>query len=220
MFDINYVFQILPRMLGASVLTFEATLGGMSFAIIGGLILAVGRLSRRMPIQVLVICYVEFFRTTPLLVQLFFLFFFLPTIGLTLPALVAGIVGLGLHYSSYTSEVYRSGVESVPRGQWEAAYALNLSPARTWVSIILPQAIPSVIPALGNYLLAMFKDTPVLFTITVTELLGRAMIEADITYRYFEPLAIIGVIFLALSIPASFAVRQVERQFARRSTGK
>src|SRR5205823_358254 len=143
-----------------------------------------------------------------------------PTIGLSLPALVAGIVGLGLHYSSYTSEVYRSGVESVPRGQWEAAYALNLSPTRTWVSIILPQAIPSVIPALGNYLLAMFKDTPVLFTITVVELLGRAMIDADSTYRYFEPLALLGLIFLALSIPASFAVRRVERQFARPSTGK
>ena len=138
--------------------------------------------------------------------QLFFLFYILPGYGLTLDALTTGVLALGLHYSSYTAEVYRSGIQGVPRGQWEAATALNFSPVQTWRRVILPQAIPPVIPALGNYLIGMFKDTPLLATITVLELLGTALTEAGRTFRYLEPITLVGLIFLAAE-PAFGRVR-------------
>ena len=116
----------------------------------------------------------EFVRDTPLLVQLFFLFYVLPEWGLTFSALTTGVCAIGLHYSTYTMQVYRAGIEAVPVGQWEAATALNLPVRRTWTAVILPQAIRRVIPALGNYVIAMLKDTPILMVITVLELMGQA----------------------------------------------
>lgn len=214
-FDVDYALEILPLLLNATVVTFQATMWGMALAIVGGLVLAVMRMSRLRPVSAIAGGYIEFVRSTPLLTQLFFLFYILPIYGLTLDAFMTGVLGLGLHYSSYTAEVYRGGIQGIPRGQWEAATALNLSPLRTWRLIVLPQAIPPVIPALGNYLVGMFKDTPLLATITVLELLGVALTEAGRTFRYLEPITIVGAIFLALSFPSALLVRGLERRFAR-----
>lgn len=214
-FDVDYAMDILPMLLNATVVTFQATIWGMALAIVGGLLLAVLRMSRLRPVSAVAAGYIEFVRSTPLLTQLFFLFYILPIYGLTLDAFTTGVLGLGLHYSSYTAEVYRGGIQGVPRGQWEAATALNLSPLRTWRLVVLPQAIPPVIPALGNYLVSMFKDTPLLATITVLELLGVALTEAGRSFRYLEPITIVGAIFLALSFPSALLVRGLERRFAR-----
>jgi polar amino acid transport system permease protein len=215
-FDIHYMIEIAPRLLAASVVTVEATVGGIVVAIIVGLLLAIARLSPIRPLRLAAGAYVEFVRMTPFLVQLFFLYFILPLYGVTFGPFETGIVALGLNYSAYIAEVYRAGIQGVPRGQWEAANALNLSPARTWISIILPQAIPPVIPALGNYLVVMFKDTPILSTIGIMELLGRALQEANMTYRFFEPLTIVMLVFLALSYPSSIFVDTLERWFKRK----
>jgi polar amino acid transport system permease protein len=214
-FDLNYALEIAPLLLRATVVTFTATMGGMAIAIVGGALLAVMRMSRFRPLAFAAEAYVQFVRSTPLLTQLFFLFYILPVYGLTLDALTTGVLALGLHYSSYTAEVYRSGIQGVPRGQWEAATVLNLSAAQTWRRVILPQAIPPVIPALGNYLIGMFKDTPLLATITVLELLGTALTEAGRTFRYLEPITLVGLIFLALSLPSAVFVRILDRRFAR-----
>jgi polar amino acid transport system permease protein len=214
-FDMDYALSILPMLLQATVITFQATAFGFAFAVIGGLFLAIIRMSGIRPLVVLSSAYIEFIRSTPLLTQLFFLFYILPFYGLTLDAFATGVLGLGLHYSSYTAEVYRAGIQGVPRGQWEAASALNLSTARTWRLVVLPQAIPPVIPALGNYLVSMFKDTPLLATITVLELFGVAIAEAGITFRYLEPMTIVGLIFLALSVPSALLVRGLEKRFGR-----
>jgi len=215
-FDVDYALHILPMLLRATVITFQATAWGMAFAIVGGLILALMRMSRFRPVSMLAGAYIQFVRSTPLLTQLFFLFYILPKYGLMLDAFMTGVLGLGLHYSSYTAEVYRGGIQGVPRGQWEAATALNMTPFRTWRLVVLPQAIPPVIPALGNYLVGMFKDTPLLATITVLELLGVALAEAGQTFRYLEPITLVGLIFLALSIPSAIFVRVLERRFATR----
>ena len=215
-FDIHYMIEIAPRLLAASVVTVEATVGGIVVAIIVGLLLAIARLSPIRPLRLAAGAYVEFVRMTPFLVQLFFLYFILPLYGVTFGPFETGIVALGLNYSAYIAEVYRAGIQGVPRGQWEAANALNLSPARTWISIIHPQAIPPVIPALGNYLVVMFKDTPILSTIGIMELLGRALQEANMTYRFFEPLTIVMLVFLALSYPSSIFVDTLERWFKRK----
>jgi polar amino acid transport system permease protein len=214
-FDINYALQITPLLLTATIVTFEATIGGMAIATVGGMLLAVMRLSRFRPIAFVGGAYVQFVRSTPLLTQLFFLFYILPVYGFALDALTTGVLALGLHYSSYTAEVYRAGIQGVPRGQWEAATALNLSTLQTWRRVILPQAIPPVIPALGNYLIGMFKDTPLLATVTVLELLGTALTDAGRTFRYLEPITLVGLIFLALSYPSALFVRALDRRFVR-----
>ena len=139
----------------------------------------------------------------------------LPDIGIRLPALLAGVIGLGLHYGTYAAEVYRAGIDNVPRGQWEAAKACNLTPAQTWLHVVLPQAIPPMIPALANYFVAMFKETPLLSAITVLELMNQARSIANTNYRYIEPMTMVGVFFLVISIVSVFGLRWLERRYGR-----
>ncbi|WP_018544917.1 ectoine/hydroxyectoine ABC transporter permease subunit EhuD [Streptomyces sp. LaPpAH-108] len=157
----------------------------------------------------------EFVRNTPLLVQLFFLFYVLPEWGLTFSALTTGVVAIGLHYSTYTMQVYRAGIEAVPVGQWEAATALSLPGRRTWTAVILPQAVRRVVPALGNYVISMLKDTPMLMVITVLEMLGRARLFSQQHFQFTEPLTVIGVAFIVLSYLASLLLRALERRLVR-----
>ncbi|MET7486051.1 ectoine/hydroxyectoine ABC transporter permease subunit EhuD [Streptomyces sp. NPDC005538] len=157
----------------------------------------------------------EFVRDTPLLVQLFFLFYVLPEWGLTFSALTTGVFAIGLHYSTYTMQVYRAGIEAVPVGQWEAATALNLPVRRTWTAVILPQAVRRVIPALGNYVIAMLKDTPILMAITVLEMLGQARLFSQQHFQFTEPITVIGVAFILISYPASLLIRALERRLVR-----
>lgn len=154
----------------------------------------------------------EFIRNTPLLVQLFFLFYVLPEWGLTFSALTTGVLAIGLHYSTYTMQVYRAGIEAVPVGQWEAATALNLPVTRTWRVVILPQAIRRVVPALGNYVIAMLKDTPLLMAITVLDMLGQARLFSQEHFQFTEPLTVIGVAFILIAYLASLLVRALERR--------
>ena len=217
LFDFAYALEILPRLLEATVVTLQATICGMALAAVGGLVLALLRLSPFVWVRRVVSGFIEIIRSTPLLIQLFIAFYIVvPRLGLPPEPFVAGVLGLGIHYSTYTSEVYRAGITSVPRGQWEAATALNLTTAQAWRWIILPQAIPPVIPALGNYLISMFKETPVLFVITLSELFATSLQIAGEKYRFFEPIILVGVIFLVLSYPSSLLVRRLEVRFARR----
>lgn len=216
LFDFEYALEILPSLLAATVVTFQATIGGFALALVGGLFLAMLRMSPWRWVRRITSGFVEVVRSTPLLIQLFVSFYIvMPRLGLPSVALVAGILGLGIHYSTYFSEVYRAGITGVPRGQWEAATALNMTASQKWTRIILPQAIPPVIPALGNYLISMFKETPVLFVITVVELFATALQIAGKNYRFYEPIIVVGLIFFALSYPASMLVRRLEARLAR-----
>ncbi|MBX9398746.1 ectoine/hydroxyectoine ABC transporter permease subunit EhuD [Streptomyces sp. TRM72054] len=159
--------------------------------------------------------FTEFVRNTPLLVQLFFLFYVLPEWGLTFSALTTGVFAIGLHYSTYTMQVYRAGIEAVPVGQWEAATALNLPTVRTWQVVILPQAIRRVVPALGNYVISMLKDTPLLMAITVLDMLGQARLFSQEHFRFVEPITVIGVAFILVSYLASVLLRTLERRLVR-----
>ena len=212
MFDFAFAMEVFPALLKALRITVLATVLGMVFALVVGLVFALLRRSERRWLRAPTSVVVEFLRSTPLLVQLFFLFYVLPGWGVNLSALATGILGLGLHYSAYTAEVYRAGIEGVPRGQWDAAAALNFSPARIWRSVILPQAIPPTLPALGNRFVAMFKDSVLLSAITVGEVLQRARLIGSESFRYLEPLTLVGVLFLALSIAAAWGLRIAERR--------
>lgn len=217
-FDVEYAIRLLPDLLGAMTVTLWATAGGSLIAAALGLLWAVLRRSHFPLASVTAGFSIEFLRSTPLLVQIYFLFYVLPGVGVSMSPMMTGILALGVHYSAYMAEVFRAGIEAVPRGQWEAARALNLPRSTTWTRIVLPQAIPPMIPAMGNYLIAMFKDTPMLSAITVLELLQTAKIIGSESFRYLEPLTLVGVLFLAVSLAASFAIRRAEARFMPRET--
>lgn len=210
--DWQFAGAILPEVLRGLGVTLTAVFWGMLIALACGLVWAICRRASSAFLSWPVSAGVEFVRSTPLLVQIYFVFYVLPSAGLTLSPLLTGVLALGLHYSCYTSEVYRAGINAVPAGQWQAATALNLTRLQTYKHVILPQAIPPMIPALGNYLIAMFKDTPLLSAITVLEILERAKIIGNETFRYLEPLTIVGVIYLVLSLIAGSAVSWLNRR--------
>lgn len=214
-FDIEYARSILPLLLKASIITIEATFLAMLVALIGGLILALALRSHLRLISWPIWAVAQFIRSTPLLIQIYFLFFVLPDFGITLPPFTTGVIALGIHYSCYIAEVYRAGLESVPKGQWEAATALNYSKTRAMAEIILPQALPPMVPVLTNYMIVMFKDTPILASITVIELMQTANIIASEKFLYVEPMTLVGLIFLAMSLIASAGVRILEGRLAR-----
>ncbi len=212
----DYTFEILPRLLSATLNTLLAAGIGYSIALVIGLLFA---LAQRTPYPILTIVVrecVEFIRSTPLVLQIFFIFFVGPQVGIRLSPWTSGMIAIGLHYASYLSEVYRAGLDSVPKGQWEACVALNLSPRRTYFGIIIPQAIPPCVPGMGNYLVGIFKDTPMLSVIGVAELMHTANALGSETYRFLEPYTLVGILFLAISLPAAFGIRRIEA-WARRT---
>lgn len=209
--SLSFTVQILPRILAGLLVTIEATIVGMVLALALGIILAVGLRARTRIIVAPVRFIVEFIRSTPLLVQLYFIFFVFPDFGVRLSPFEAGVIGLGLQYSCYMAEVYRSGIDNIPKGQWEAAISLDLTRIQIYRDIILPQAIPPILPVTGNYLISMFKDTPLLSAITVLEMLERAKVIGDETFHYFEPLSVVAIIYLLLSVLSSYGVRKLEK---------
>jgi polar amino acid transport system permease protein len=211
-----YTLEILPVLARAAIVTVEVTLISFAIALVLGLVLAVLRMSGPV-VGWFTSAFVELVRSTPLLIQIFFIFFVLPRFGITLDAFTAGIIALSLHYGCYCSEVYRAGLEAVPRGQWEACTALNFTSWNTFKNIILPQAIPPIVPALGNYLVALFKDTPLLSAIAVAELVQTAKSMGSETFRYNEPMTIVGLTFLVLSLVSAAGIRWLERHLNRRS---
>ena len=213
--DWDFVWQILPTLLQGVKITILATLLGSIVAAIIGLAIALARRSAHRWLARSVGFLSDFIRGTPLLVQLYFIFYVLPDFGILLPPMVAGTIGLGLHYGTYAAEVYRAGIDNVPRGQWEAAKACNLTMRQTWAHVIIPQAIPPMIPALANYFIAMFKETPLLSAITVLELMNQAKSVANTYYRYVEPMTLVGVFFLIISLFSVILLRWLERRYGR-----
>ncbi len=211
--DWDFAWSILPQLLEGFKITILATVLGAIVAAVLGLVFAILRRSPSRAVSRTTGFMVEFIRGTPLLVQLYFIFYVLPDLGIRLPALTAGVIGMGLHYATYTAEVYRGGIESVARGQWEAAKATNLTARQTWMHVILPQAMPPMIPAMANYLLAMFKETPLLSAITVLELMNQARSVANSSYRYVEPMTMVGVMFLIVSVISVIGLRWLERRY-------
>jgi polar amino acid transport system permease protein len=213
--DWSFAISILPMLLKGMVVTCEATVLGFLVALVLGLLLALLRMSPLRLAAWPAAFVIEFLRDTPLLVQLYFLYFVLPLYGLSLPAFLTGTLALGLQYSAYTSEVYRAGIKAVPKGQWEAAIALDLSLLRTYRDVIVPQAIPRILPALGNYLVSIIKDTPILSAVTVLEMLDVAKMVGDRTFRYMVPLSMVGALFLLLTLLTATALRCLERRLPK-----
>jgi len=207
----DFAYQILPKMLWATLNTIMAAGIGYVIAVVVGMIFLLGQRTPYKVINIIVREIVEFIRSTPLLIQLFFVYFVGPQFGIVLSAWVSAMITIGLHFGTYLSEVYRGALEGVPKSQWEACRALNFSTIYTYKRIIFPQAFPIAIPGMGNYLVGIFKDTPLLSTIGVAELFHAATAVGGYHYRYLEPYTMVGVIFLILSIPAAIGIRKLEK---------
>jgi len=176
---------------------------------------AVARMSRNPLVRIPIDAYVELMRTTPLILQLIYIYYVLPGFGIKLDPLTAGIIGLTLHYTAYIGEVYRSGIDAIPRGQHHAAAALGMTSLLAFRRIILPQALRIVTPALGNYFITIFKDTALTSVMTVQELMFTGEIISARTYQYFPIYTLILLIYFAIGYPSAQFVRYLERVTSR-----
>ncbi|MYZ37817.1 ectoine/hydroxyectoine ABC transporter permease subunit EhuD [Streptomyces sp. SID4917] len=213
--DWSAVADFMPRFWDGLLLTLQVLVLGSLLSFTLGLLWAIGFRAGTRFVRWPVHAVTEFIRNTPLLVQLFFFFFVLPEWGVQFSGLTTGTIAIGLHYSTYTAQVYRAGIDAVPAGQWEAATALSLPVGRTWTAVILPQAIRRIVPALGNYVISMLKDTPLLAGISVLEMLQQSRLESASTFQYTEPLTVVGIAFILIAYPASLLMRALERRLVR-----
>ncbi len=209
-FNLNVAYELLPKLVEAAGVTIYVTVAAFALALVLGLPLLLLRRSGGWFIARSTGLFIEFVRSTPLLVQIYFFFFVLPSIGIVLPPITTGVVAIGIHYGCYMSEVYRSALESIARGQWDAAVALNFSRVDVYRRIFLPQMIPPMIPAAGNLLVYMLKDTPLLASISVSEMMFVAIQHGTDHFQYIEPITICGIIFLVLSVVFAAVIRGIE----------
>ena len=201
----------LGPLLAGLLLTVELTFAVILLSLPFALLVALGGMSRIAPLRWVINGYVEAIRGTPLLLQLIYIYYVLPEVGVRLTAFAAGVIGLTLNYSAYISEVYRSGIQAIGRGQHDAAAALGMTHALAMRRIILPQAIRIVIPSLGNYFISLFKDTALCSVVSIQEVVFTAQILAARSFQYFTLYTVVGVMYFAVSFPAARLVGYLER---------
>lgn len=211
LFDLNVVRDYGPVFLQGLAMTTFLTLVVILLAGVLAIPLALARLSPTRWIRWPADFYVEFIRATPLILQLIYIYYVLPSAGIRLEPITAAIIGLTVNYSAFMSEVYRSGIQAVPRSQYEAAQSLGLGRTVTFVRIVFPQAFRVVLPALGNYLIALFKDTALASVVTVQELMFSGQIIAARNYQYFTVYTVTAILYFAVGYPAALVVRRLER---------
>jgi polar amino acid transport system permease protein len=205
----------LPGLLQGALITVEITLGGCALAVVAAVAAALAKLYGPWPLRWLAIVYIEIFRGTSALVQLFWLFFVLPHFGVTLAPLTVAILTLGLNVGAYGAEVVRGAVAAVPRGQWEATLALNMTQAQALRRIVLPQAMVAMIPPWGNLFIELLKATALVSLITISDLAFKAQQMNATTYRTVEIFSIVLVMYFALSLLITIGMQQLERIAAR-----
>ena len=199
----------------AAPVTIEITLGAAVLAFAASIVFGLARLSRVWLVRALARIYVEFFRGSSALVQLFWLFYVLPHFGILLDPVLVGIVGLGLNAGAYGAEVVRGAITAVDRGQYEAALALNFSRPRTMLRIILPQALVVMMPPFGNLFIELLKGTALVSLITITDITFRAAQLNVLTLRSMEIFSVAINIYLAIALVIIFFMRSMERRLAR-----
>jgi len=210
----DWIAEWGPYILGGTRETIFICVVSIVLATVLAIVGAIARLSRNPVINGVAALYVSLVRGTPLLVQIFFIYFALPQFGIVLPALAAGILALGFNYGAYMTEIFRAGIQAVPRGQREAAEALGMPERLVMRRIVLPQAFRIVIPAIGNDFVAMIKDSALVSTISVTELLWRASKAGTQDFRTLQALIIAATIYWLLTIVFSFFQERLERRMA------
>ncbi len=198
-FDIGHLLNSIPLMLKGALITFEISIIGALLGIIVGFILILMRMSPLRPIKYLAEIYISIFRGTPLLLQIFFMYYALPgLLGINLPPFIAGVLALSLNSGAFVTEVLRGGISAVPRGQFEGARALGLKRRVIWGRIILPQVFIMILPPLTNELTMLVKASPLLSVITVVELTRTAQQIMILTYRPVEVILAAATLYFVI----------------------
>ncbi|MGE5201861.1 MAG: amino acid ABC transporter permease [Acidobacteriota bacterium] len=211
LFNPQVAVQNIGPLLGGLLITVELTLVVITLSLVCGLFVALAGMSRLAPLRWAVKAYIEVIRGTPLLLQLIYVYYVLPEIGIRLDAFTAGVLALTLNYSAYISEVYRGGIQAISRGQHDAAAALGMTRGLAMRRIILPQAIRIVIPTLGNYFISLFKDTALCSAVSIQELVFTAQVHAALNFQYFTLYTVVAAMYLLVSFPAARLVGYLER---------
>ncbi len=210
-FNPEIAVRNIGPLLAGLLMTVELTLVVIVVSLVFALLVALGGMSRFKPLRWMIKAYIETIRGTPLLLQLVYVYYVLPEIGIRLNSFTAGVIALTLNYSAYISEVYRGGIQAISKGQHDAAAALGMTRGLAMRRIILPQAIRIVVPALGNYFISLFKDTALCSVVSIQEVVFTAQILAARNFQYFTLYTVVAVMYFAVSFPAARLVGYLER---------
>lgn len=208
--------EFMPILLEGVKLTIVVTVGSLALSTVLGLVWALMRVSGVRALVVVSAAVVNVIRGIPIIVQLFYIYFVLPDLGITLSALQAAVIGLGIAYSAYQAENFRAGIEAIDHGQVEAAQSIGMGWGLTMRRVILPQAIRIVLPPYGNTMIMMLKDSSQASTITVAELALQGKLIASSTFKNTEVFTLVALLYLTMSIPLIWLVGRLERRYGRR----
>ncbi|MEW6088929.1 MAG: ABC transporter substrate-binding protein/permease [bacterium] len=210
------VYTFLPSLFKGAGITIVVSVVSMALAVTIGLFLTLIRLYGRPPLTYLSTAYIEIYRGTPLLIQLYIIYYGLPNIGISLSPILAAFIGLGMNYAAYEAELYRAGISAIPKGQMEAALSLGMSRNLAIRKIILPQALKIALPGITNDFIALFKDSSLVSIIAMVELTKTFSIHAASTLRYFELGLITALLYFGMSYPLSIMARRLEGRLKRK----
>lgn len=200
-------------LLHGAITTIEITATSLILGCILGLLVGLGRLDRKKRVRYgICTIYVTFIRGTPLLVQLFLLFFGLPQFDILLPAFLCGVLGLGIYSGAYVSEIVRGAIQSIDKGQMEAARSLGMSQSKAMLTIILPQAVVRMIPPLGNEFIALIKNSALVSLLTISDLMHEGQKIISVSYRSLEVYIAVALVYLVLTSLTSIALQQLEKR--------
>ena len=214
--DFSIIPRYIPMLLQGAWTTLVLTAGAVGLGIVLGLIAALMKMCRFLPLRWLANVYIELVRGTPQLVKLFLLFYVLPQlIGVNIPEYFAAILALGINSGAYVAEIVRAGIQAVDYGQTEGAYSLGMKPGLTMRYIILPQAVKNILPALGNEFIALLKSSSIVSVIGMTDLMRKSDIIRSITYRSFEPLLTVALMYFIMTFTLSKLLNVYERRLKK-----
>ena len=211
LFNVDVAVENFGPLLAGLMMTIALTFVVIILSLVGALLVALAGMSRITPLRWVIKGYIEVIRGTPLLLQLIYIYYVLPEIGIRLASFTAGSIALTLNYSAYISEVYRGGIQAIPAGQHDAAAALGMTRGLAMRRIILPQAIRIIIPTLGNYFIGLFKDTALCSVVSIQEVVFTAQIIAAQNFQYFTLYTVVALMYFAVSFPAARLVGHLER---------
>ncbi|MFT8930649.1 MAG: amino acid ABC transporter permease [Sporolactobacillus sp.] len=212
--DFQFAISKLPVMLIGSIMTIELTILSLAFGSVLAVIIAFLRISSNKYLNSVAKFYLWLFRGTPLILQLFVLYYAMPSFGITLSPFVAAVIGLSLNCAAYMAEIVRGGIISIPKGQYEAANVLGFNYAQTMFTVILPQTARNILPAVGNQFIGMLKDTSLVSTIAMVELMRTAQLIGSATFKYGEVYLSAAILYLAMTSIFSFVFNKLEHKLA------
>jgi len=212
-FDFNWVEGSLPIFMQAAFLTIQILIWSAVLSISIGLVTGQMLMSKRVWLRVPARVYVDFFRLTPILFQIVAIFFLIPIVfEISMPAFTSGVIALSLNYGAFFAEVFRAGVQSIDKGQWEAADAMGISRFRTLVRIVYPQALRRMLPPITNMLISLTKDTSLISVIGVAELFNTAQNVGAGTFRQIEVLLLVSLFYLVINLPLALNAERLNRR--------